>query len=63
MILFLLAAAALLYFPGLRRGCGAFVIGYAWLALMALAFGSAGALVALLVGAVLFIGVFWRPDD
>ena len=57
MILPLALLAALLYWPALRRAAGQALLGWLFVVVMALAFGAAGALVALAVS----LAAVYRP--
>lgn len=63
MFILLLIAAALLYFPLLRRALAAYLVGVVFMLGMAAALGTTGVLIALAVGVVAFVGGFWRPAN
>jgi hypothetical protein len=60
VIALLLIAAALLWIPALRHGCGSMLFGAMALVSMTLLFGEAGALVALAAGLAAFVSGFYR---
>ena len=60
MILLLIFAALLLYFPVLRQIAGGAITGVLFVCLMAITLGAAGVILAGLVCGVLFVGSFYR---
>ncbi len=57
MLLLLIAIGLLLHFPRLRHAAGQGLLGWLFVVVMALAFGAAGALVALVVS----LAAVYRP--